>query len=238
MRRGLNEHSPSPGAEEYRPTSRRPIGDLFRKTAHGAVKICVRCDIHPDAISYLSIVFAAAAAVCFWQAGNNCRWLVLGPLFCYARLWCNMLDGMVALASGKASWRGEILNDFPDRISDVLIFAGVAHSGLNAVVSGYWAAIFAVLTAYIGMFGQAVGVQREFSGMMSKPWRMVTLHAGAWLTLGLIWWGDGKIRFGGLTVLDWTCVIVILGCVQTIAVRLRRIMRALAEKQSPGKGRA
>lgn len=219
---------------EYRPTSRRPIGDAFRKTAHLAVKICVRGNIHPDAISYLSIVFAAAAAVCFWQAGKNPWWLVLGPLFCYARLWCNMLDGMVALAAGKASWRGEILNDFPDRISDVLIFVGVAHSGLNAVVSGYWAAIFAVLTAYIGMFGQAVGVQREFSGVMSKPWRMVTLHVGAWVTLGLIHWGNGMIRFGGLTVLDWTCVVVILGCVQTIAVRLKRIMRALAAKKSKG----
>jgi hypothetical protein len=45
-------------------------------------------------------------------------------------------------------------------------------------------------------------------------------------------WNDGKIIFGGLTVLDWTCVVVILGCVQTIAVRLKRIMRALAEKKS------
>ena len=144
---------------------------------------------------------------------------------------------MVALASGKASWRGEILNDLPDRISDVLIFAGVAHSGLNAIVSGYWAAIFAVLTAYVGMFGQAVGVQREFSGLMSKPWRMVTLHVGAWITLGLILWGNGRIRWGGLTVLDWTCVVIVLGCLQTIALRLKRIMRALAEKKSnQGKG--
>jgi len=83
------------------------------------------------------------------------------------------------------------------------------------------------------MFGQAVGVQREFSGLMSKPWRMVTLHAGAWLTLGLIWSGRG-IQLGRLTVLDWTCVVVVLGCVQTIAVRLKRIMRALAEKKSKG----
>ena len=131
----------------------------------------------------------------------------------------------------QSQWRGEILNDFPDRISDVLIFVGVAHSGLNALVSGYWAAIFAVLTAYIGMFGQAVGVQREFSGVMSKPWRMVTLHIGAWITLGLIWWGNGKIQLGGLSVLDWTCLVVIAGCVQTIAVRLKRIMRALAAKK-------
>ena len=68
-----------------------------------------------------------------------------------------------ALASGKASPRGEILNDLPDRISDVLIFVGVGYSGLCESASGYWAAILALLTAYVGMFGQAVGVQREFS---------------------------------------------------------------------------
>jgi len=229
---GSNSQMPEPGKPEYRPVSRRPIADGFRRTAHGAVRVCVRCNVHPDVISYPSIVAAAAAAACFWQSGRFPWLLILGPAFCYARLWCNMLDGMVALASGKASWRGEILNDLPDRISDVLIFAGVAHSGLNSVVSGYWAAIFALLTAYVGLFGQAVGVQREFSGWMSKPWRMVTLHVGAWITLGLIWWKHGEIYWGKLTVLDWTCFVVILGCVQTIWVRLARIMRALRDKAS------
>lgn len=201
------------------------------------MNFCVRHGIHPDIISYLSILAAGGAAVCFWQAGAHPWLLLLGPALCYARLWCNMLDGMVALASGKASWRGEILNDLPDRVSDVLIFAGVAHSGLNSVVSGYWAAIFALLTAYVGLFGQAVGVQREFSGLMSKPWRMVTLHIGAWIALGEIWWGRGATRLGGLTALDWTCVVVMAGCVQTIWLRLRRIMQALRAKSSgQGKG--
>jgi phosphatidylglycerophosphate synthase len=144
-----------------------------------------------------------------------------------------MLDGMVALASGKASWRGEILNDLPDRVSDVLIFAGVAHSGWTNPLIGYWAAIFALLTAYVGMFGQAVGVQREFSGMMSKPWRMVTLHAGAWMTLGCLWWNQGTPRFGSLTILDWACLIVVAGCLQTMAIRLKRIMAALRAKSAP-----
>ena len=220
------------GTSEYQPTSRRPNADSFRATARGAVRCCVRQGIHPDVISYFSVVAAALAAVCFWQAGSHPWLLLVGPAFCYLRLWCNMLDGMVALASGKASWRGEILNDLPDRISDVLIFAGVAHSGLNAVISGYWAAIFALITAYVGMFGQAVGVQREFSGLMSKPWRMVTLHIGAWITLGLIWWDDDAIRWYGLTVLDWTCLLVIIGCTQTIWIRLKRIMQALQKKSS------
>src|SRR5687768_5810992 len=98
---------------DYAPVSRRPIADLFRKTAHGAVRVCLRLNIHPDAISYLSMVAAGIAALCFWKAASAPWLLIVAPLFCYLRLWCNMLDGMVALAAGKASWRGEILNDFP-----------------------------------------------------------------------------------------------------------------------------
>jgi phosphatidylglycerophosphate synthase len=210
---------------DYAPTSRRPIANIFRRTAEGATRWCIRRGIHPDTISYFSMVAAALAALCFWQAGQHSWLLSIAPVFCYLRLWCNMLDGMVALASGQASWRGEILNDLPDRVSDVIIFAGVAHSGLMHGVVGYWAAIFALLTAYVGTFGQAVGVQREFSGIMSKPWRMVALHIGAWITLA----APGT-RLSGLSILDCTCVVVILGCVQTIAVRLQRIMSALRAK--------
>ncbi|MGH7351178.1 MAG: CDP-alcohol phosphatidyltransferase family protein [Candidatus Methylomirabilales bacterium] len=219
---------------EYRPTSRRPISEFFRRTGRRTVRVCMNWGIHPDVISYLSIVASAGAALCFWKAKAFPVLLIVGPILCYVRLWLNMLDGMVAVASGRASWRGEILNDLPDRVSDVLIFVGVAHSGLNATLGGYVTAIFALLTAYVGMLGQAVGVHREFSGIMSKPWRMVALHIGAWITLGLLWWGDGRIRYGGWTILDWTHLIIILGCVQTIWVRLARIMRALHQKATGG----
>ena len=217
---------------QYEPTSRRPIGEGFRSTARYATALCVRFNIHPDAISYASVLAAAMAAVCFWKSGMHPWLLFVAPLFCYLRLWFNMLDGMVALAAGKASWRGEILNDLPDRISDVLIFAAVAHSGWMNPFVGYWAAIFALLTAYVGMFGQAVGVQREFSGMMSKPWRMVILHIGAWMTLAYFWWKEGALFLGDFTILDWTCVIVIAGCIQTMALRLKRIMAALRAKSA------
>jgi phosphatidylglycerophosphate synthase len=209
----------------YEPTSRRPISDGFRSTARWATAFCVRSRIHPDVISYGSMVAAGFAAICFWKSGAHPWLLLIAPLFCYLRLWCNMLDGMVALASGKASWRGEILNDLPDRISDVVIFVGVAHSGwLNAFL-GYWAAIAALLTAYVGMLGQAVGVQREFSGVMSKPWRMVALHVGAWIACA-----RPSLPIHPYTILDLTCLVIIAGCLQTIALRLKRIMAALRAK--------
>jgi len=67
---------------------------------------------------------------------------------------------------------------------------------------------------------------------MSKPWRMVTLHIGAWVALGMLWWDKGAIFVGPLTVFDWTCLAVVAGCIQTIAVRLKRILAGLAAKQA------
>ena len=86
---------------DYEPISRRPIAMAFRRTAEGATGLCLRWMIHPDAISYLSILAALAAAICFWKSGQTPWLLIVAPLFCYLRLWFNMLDGMVAIAANK-----------------------------------------------------------------------------------------------------------------------------------------
>jgi phosphatidylglycerophosphate synthase len=215
---------------EYQPTSQRPIAQIFRRAGKGAANLCVRLGIPPDAISYLSILAALVAALCFWKSGRNMWLLIIAPLFCYLRLWFNMLDGMVAVAAGKASARGEIVNDLPDRISDVIIFVGVAHSGLMNPFIGYWAAIFSLLTAYAGLFGQAIGRRREFSGIMSKPWRMVALSVGAW---AMFVWRSCQAElhdFGRVTILDWTCLVIIAGCLETIIVRLKEIVTTLHDE--------
>ena len=210
----------------YQPASRRPIADLFRKTAHAAVRGAVRARIHPDVFSYLSIVSAAAAAWCFWRSRQTPVLLLAAIAFAFLRLWLNMFDGMVALAAGKASKRGEIINDLPDRASDVLIFAGVAHSGWCNPFVAYWVAIMAVIVAYVGLFGQAVGVQREFSGVMAKPWRIVVLAIGAIATYIALRTGK-PVLYGGWTIIDWANFLILAGCAQTIGVRLSRIFSAL-----------
>ncbi|MGA7273700.1 MAG: CDP-alcohol phosphatidyltransferase family protein [Candidatus Udaeobacter sp.] len=214
---------------EYQPTSHRPIAQIFRRTADGATNLCVRLGVPPGVISYLSILAAFVAALCFWKSGRTTWLLIIAPLFCYLRLWFNMLDGMVAVAAGKASARGEIVNDLPDRVSDVVIFVGVAHSDLMNPFIGYWTAIFSLMTAYVGLFGQAIGSRREFSGIMSKPWRMVALSVGAW---AMFVWRSCQAElhnFGRLTILDWTCLVIIAGCLETIIVRLKRIVTALQD---------
>jgi len=123
--------------------------------------------------------------------------------------------------------QGEIINDLPDRISDVVIFIGAAHSGWMHPIIGYWAAILALLTAYVGVFGQAIGVGRQFGGVMSKPWRMLVLGIGSWVTFAV---SSSFESMQYLTIFDWCCIIIIAGCIQTIVVRLQRIICLLQNK--------
>ena len=134
-----------------------------------------------------------------------------------------MLDGMVALQTGRASASGEIANELPDRISDVLIFVGIAHSGLCQVLLGYWGAILSLLVAYVGTLGKAAGAHRDFSGPMSKPWRMVALGLGS--TLALLFGTHQAVA--GLSIIDWTLLAVISGCVATFLRRTRNVLNAL-----------
>jgi phosphatidylglycerophosphate synthase len=221
---------------EYQPLSRRPIAAPFRRTADAAVRLCVRWGVHPDVISYLSMVFAAAAGIGFWLSGRWPWLLIIAPLFCIGRLWCNMLDGMVALASGRASLRGEIVNEFPDRVSDILIFVGVAHSGWVNPFLAYWAAIMAVMTAYVGTLGQAVTGRRRFEGVMSKQHRMMALAVGAWVMFAMRKHSPQATSYMvKFSAMDWACVVIIAGCVQTVWVRLTKIMRELRGRAEGGK---
>src|SRR5436309_2680741 len=68
---------------DYQPQFRRPIAGVFRRTASLAVDRCVRWGIHPDAISYGSIVVSLVAAACFWQSSRWTILLLLAPLLCY-----------------------------------------------------------------------------------------------------------------------------------------------------------
>lgn len=216
----------------YHPTSRRPISDLFRKTAHGAVRLCIKLHIHPDAISYASVVAAAGAAVCFYYSFVHLKLLAPAALLCILRLYFNMLDGMVALAANKASLRGEIVNELPDRISDILIFTGLAHSGWLAPPLAYWAAILALLTAYVGTLGQAVAGKRRFEGLMSKQWRMLTLALAAAATLALHLL-KRPTQYLNLSLLAWSQILIIGGCTQTILLRLANTLNDLRDRAAP-----
>ena len=210
-------------------SNRRPIADVLRSTAHVMVRWCAKKGIQPNTISYFSIVAAMVAGLSFAFAKHQHFLLLNGVAFCFVRLYCNMLDGMVAIETKQCSKTGEVANELPDRVSDVMIFIGIAHSGLCQVLLGYWAAILSLVVAYLGTLGQAVGTKRDFSGPMSKPWRMV------WLSCGVVgFWllGDNCLFPYSFGIIDAALSAIVVGCITTFFERLYRITTALTSLEA------
>ena len=89
-----------------------------------------------------------------------------------------MLDGMVAIGSGRQSRTGELYNDMPDRFADLAILLGAGYS-LTAMPwgreLGWLAGTLAILTAYVRLLGASMGLSQNFSGPMAKPHRMAVM---------------------------------------------------------------
>jgi phosphatidylglycerophosphate synthase len=94
------------------------------------------------------------------------------------RLLCNLLDGMLAVEEGFKSTIGDIYNDLPDRVADVVILVGAGYSVRHVaygVPLGWTAAVLALATAYVRLLGGSLGVTQHFIGPMAKQHRMFTL---------------------------------------------------------------
>ena len=93
------------------------------------------------------------------------------------RLVCNLLDGMVAIEGGRKSKVGAIYNEFPDRIADTLFLVPLGYAA-GMPWLGWACALLAALTAYVRVFGGALGLAQDFSGVMAKQRRMAALTVG------------------------------------------------------------
>ena len=133
----------------------------------------------------------------------------------------------MAVEGGKKTKTGEIFNEFPDRVADVVLFvcAGYCVSYLPWAISLGWAcAVGAVLTAYVRVFGGSVGLPQDFCGPMAKQQRMAVLTGACILSVVeiLLAW-PSRILFVALC-------IVFAGALATAVRRTIRIANLLNQR--------
>lgn len=213
--------------------TRRPIAARDTRWAAAIARALANAGLRPNAISVLSVVFAAVAAACLVGAGRFAGgvqvicWLgAAGGI--QLRLLANLFDGMVAVEGGFRTKSGEIFNELPDRISDALILAAAGYAIPGIVwlpALGWTAALFALITAYVRTLGAACGTAQYFIGPMAKQQRMFSLTAACLGNALLLPLGVWRID-----LIPWALAIVAAGCVVTIARRTARILRDLESK--------
>lgn len=199
-----------------------------------AKKLCAS-GISPNAISGLSVVFAAGAMACFLLAPEMQKpaWAALlwiGAAGCIQlRLVCNLMDGMVAVEGGKASATGPIYNEAPDRIADVLILVGAGYSTnvepgviklFDALPLGWACAVLAMGTAYLRVLQGTLTGQQSFMGPMAKQHRMAVLTLGTLIAAGQ---QSFQISVAGaeINALKLALVIIFFGSAITCVRRLK-----------------
>ena len=209
---------------------RRPIPSRSAPWAVNAAHGLQHAGVRPNQVSILGLAFAALAAVCLVLAGRSedgsrIALLILAAALMPLRLLCNLLDGMLAVEGGLKSPTGELYNELPDRLADLLIIAAAGYAILDVWWGpqlGWLAAAVALLTAYVRTLGAAAGASQQFVGPMAKPRRMHVLIVACLLSAieTAAGWPQGR-------ALAVALVVIVAGGVVTIVRRLRRIAAEL-----------
>ena len=144
----------------------RPVGQLLRRTG-----------MSPDHLTILGILFAIAAAFSIAQGA-----LRGGLILVILAALPDMLDGALAKAAGSASQRGAFFDSVVDRVTDSLLFGGVAWffaSEKSPHLALLPMAIMSVssLISYERAKAESLGLYAK-GGLMERAERIIVLCVG------------------------------------------------------------
>lgn len=196
---------------------RRPLKVRGARWSQQFARQLAASGITPNQISVASIFFAIAGAAGLLAGG---WYLLLAAACIQGRLLCNLFDGMVAVEHNKATPLGAVYNEFPDRIADSILLIAAGYA-MDAPALGWAAALIAVLTAYVRVFGASCGLGHDFRGPMAKQHRMALLTLACIVT--------PVLPYGAWPLLMSLVVIVALSAL-TCVTRTLALCNALKQR--------
>ena len=150
--------------------------DRFRSVADRLlgpwVTAAARLGLSPDGVSVLAFGAAVLAAVGF--AAAEPLSYALGALLVLLNGWLDLVDGALARRQGIASDGGDLLDHVLDRYADVALIAGFTV-GIDAYWLGFLAVTGVLMTSYLGTQIQAVGIGREYGGLLGRADRLALM---------------------------------------------------------------
>jgi archaetidylinositol phosphate synthase len=150
--------------------------DRFRSVAELVLDPMVaaadRVGFTPDGVSVLAFGFAVAAAAGFYR--STPLGYVLGALCVFANGWLDLLDGALARTQNADSRGGDLLDHVLDRYADVVLVVGLA-AGVARYDLGLFAVTGVLMTSYLGTQIQAVGLGREYGGLVGRADRLALI---------------------------------------------------------------
>lgn len=183
--------------------------------------ILSRAGVAPDAISVLSLLFAAGAGLLYATSrGNGLLVLAAGGLVLLNGI-ADAMDGEVARHLDAASVRGDFLDHVIDRYADVFIICGIFFGGYVDWRIGVAAIVGTLLTSYLGTQAQAVDIGRYYGGIFGRADRLVIV------ILASVLYFANPDEIYGFTSLGWSLVIIAIASNLTTLQRFVHIWKRL-----------
>lgn len=151
----------------------RPVADRLLSPF---VDVADAVGLTPNGVSVIAFGFAVAASVAFYLAGPPGEgapvWYLGGALFVFLNGWLDLLDGALARRQEVDSRGGDLLDHVLDRYADIAVIAGLA-AGVENYALGLAAVTGVLMTSYLGTQIQAVGLGRDYGGVLGRADRLV-----------------------------------------------------------------
>ena len=188
--------------------------------------------LHPDCITVAGLGASLLAFLCLLGASTHHWLLLLMPWWLFVRIACNALDGLVAQRTGKARAFGEVLNEGTDRLADVILLLGLGVTPWASFPIAALATVAVLLSSYAGVLGKAVGVSREYGGILGKADRMLWMG----LTAIIVWkMGAAPLRIANLELRSAFDLMLALFVPLAIVTAWQRVVRVRRRLQSSGR---
>ena len=208
------------------PASRRALATRNATWARTLAVRLAAAGVRPNAVSMAGVVFACVSGTALFASTTpspevRAILLLVAAACIQLRLLCNLLDGMLAVECGLQTPAGEIFNDLPDRVADVMILAAAGYAAREmpaAPILGWAAAVAALFTAYVRVLGGALGLRQHFIGPMAKQHRMFVLAVATLLAV------LETLTSGTARVIPAALALILAGSMLTAMRRVHRIV--------------
>ena len=186
--------------------------------------------ISPNALSGISLICAALMmlVMIIW---DDPAALLIAFVLVLLNGFFDAIDGAVAHLTGKASPRGDMVDHVVDRFADFFMIAGVSLSAFADVRIGLIALGCVMIASYMGTQSQALGLRRDYGGLLGRAERMVLLMVFLvvqYFMIDLYPHGFEVASRFSVTALDVLLLVFVFAATATALQRLGRMWRALA----------
>lgn len=149
------------------------------------------------------------------------RGFLILPVWLFARMALNALDGMLAREFGQKSSLGAYLNEIGDVVSDAALTLPFALVPAFGALPVFAVVFLALLSEYAGILGPMTGASRRYDGPLGKSDRALLFGAlGTWIGLGL-------------PTPSWMAGLMWIVAAALVLTAVNRIRAGLAEAKAP-----